>query len=93
MSRRDRVDRGAPVPGRWSDAELAALEVIELTEAPEPAPREPLRWLAGESVSPQQASFVRSHEDPIGSAGLWTAIAALQGPGGGRPTSSSQRSF
>ena len=72
------VDRDSPPAGGWG-LDLDSLEVIEIADrdAPEPAGREPLRWLAGDDASPRQLPFVHGGEDPTGSAGLWRALAGF----------------
>ena len=72
------VDRGSPPVGEWG-LDLDRLEVIEIDDraTPEPAGREPLRWLAGDDVSPRQLPFVHGGDDPTGSAGLWRALGGF----------------
>ncbi|MDP9270110.1 MAG: hypothetical protein M3P14_03925 [Chloroflexota bacterium] len=68
-------------PGRLGPAELAQLDVIEISEEPDAPvgpPRDPLRWLIGESGA-AQAAFANDRSDPTGTAGLWRALGALSG--------------
>jgi hypothetical protein len=72
--------------GRLGPAELAQLDVIEIREEPDAPvgpPREPLRWLIGESGA-AQAVFAADRGDPTGTAGLWRALGALSAGGADR---------